>query len=481
MSLSPRRPLITRLNPRLRPRMMRLALVVGLIALGVRAGLASAAFMAPGGAILGWSDLPTVRCALCGVPTERPNQTHPLTPESYAALLTQHLSLDDELGQLMMVQISGQDLSPDAIQMINAQGAGGILFFAPNIQSGDQIRSLTAHLQKIAPVPLLLSIDQEGGLVNRFYNLVGPLPSAASLNSPQQARQQGQQDAAMLHRYGFNLNLAPVVDVGTINPELWSRTFGSSPDRVAVMAGAYLDGLQQSGLVTGALKHYPGLGETVTDPHVGMPVLNSSRVDWESTDLAPYRTLLKSNDVRAILVSHEMIPQVDPDLPSSLSPVIVEDTLRREMGYNGVVITDSLYMGALNQRWSVTQAIVLAIIAGSDIVIGPYNAQMVSDAKDALKQAIANGSLTRARINTSVQRILTLKIRMGLIPLPRQSAPTATPQSSMPDPTSKVEAVLDAGYASAPGTGGSFAARNASTSRLNSSARSTIGIWPTPG
>jgi beta-N-acetylhexosaminidase len=248
-----------------------------------------------------------------------------------------------------------------------------------------------------------------------------------------------------------------------------------------VMAGAYLDGLQQSGLVTGALKHYPGLGETVTDPHVGMPVLNSSRVDWESTDLAPYRTLLKSNDVRAILVSHEMIPKVDPNLPSSLSPVIVEDTLRREMGYNGVVITDSLYMGALNQRWSVTQAIVLAIIAGSDIVIGPYNAQMVSDAKDALKQAIANGSLTRARINTSVQRILTLKIRMGLIPLPRLSAPTATPQSSMPDPTSKVEAVLDAGYASAPGTGGSFAARNASTSRLNSSARSTIGIWPTPG
>jgi beta-N-acetylhexosaminidase len=432
MSILPRRPTIPRPNPRpnprLSPRMMRLALVVGLVVLGVRAGLASVAFMAPGGVILGWSNLPTVRCVLCGVPTVPPNQANPLTPESYAAMLTQHLSLDDKLGQLMMVQISGQDLSPDAIQMINAQGAGGILFFAPNIQSGDQIRSLTAQLQKIAPVPLLLSIDQEGGVVNRFSSLVGPRPSAASLNSPEQARQQGQQDAALLHRYGFNLNLAPVVDVGTINPELWSRTFGSSPDRVIAMAGAYLDGLQQSGQVTGVLKHYPGLGETATDPHVGMPVLNSSRADWESIDLAPYRALLKSNDVRAILVSHEMIPAVDPNLPSSLSPAIVEDTLRHKMGYNGVVITDSLYMGALNQRWSVSQAIVLAIVAGADVVIGPYNAQMVQDAKYALKQAITDGTLTQAQIDTSVQRILALKIRMGLIPLPKQTSPTASPK-----------------------------------------------------
>ncbi len=323
---------------------------------------------------------------------------------------------------MMMVQISGQNVTPDAVQMINAQGAGGVLFFGPNIGSGDQIRSLTAQLQQIAPIPLLMSIDQEGGTVNRLSNIVGARPSAASLTSPAQARQEGQSDATLLHTYGFNLNLAPVVDVGTLNPELWSRTFGSSPDRVAAMAGAYLEGLQQSGLVTGCLKHYPGLGETATDPHVGMPVLRSSRADWINTDLAPYRALLKSDDVRAILVSHEMIPAVDPNLPSSLSPAIVDGVLRHELGYNGVVITDSLYMGALNQHWSVSQAIVLAIIAGSDIVIGPYNAQMVQDAKAALKQAISDGTLTRARIDTSVQRILALKITMGLIPLPHQAA-----------------------------------------------------------
>lgn len=413
------------------PLLIRLTLIVGLVLLGVRAAIASATFMAPGGAILGWSTQQTATCTLCNVTIPKATPGHSLTPEEYAGILTSRLSLDQELGQMMMVQVSGQGLSPDAIQMVNAQGAGGILFFAFNIQSGSQIQSLTSQLQKIAPVPLLTSIDQEGGPVNRFYNLVGPLPSAASLTSPAQAQQQGQYDATLLHRYGFNLNLAPVVDVGTKNPELQGRTFGSSPDRVAAMADAYLQGLQQSGLVTGCIKHYPGLGGTATDPHVGMPVLHSTRAQWEDTDLAPYRTLLKSGDVHAILVSHEMIPEVDPNLPSSLSPTIVNGVLRQEMGYDGVVITDSLYMGALNQRWTVSEAIVLAVVAGADIVIGPYNAQMVQDAKDALKQAISNGTLTRARIDKSAQRILALKIHMGLIPLPRQQpAPSPSPTSN---------------------------------------------------
>jgi beta-N-acetylhexosaminidase len=275
----------------------------------------------------------------------------------------------------------------------------------------------------MAPVPLLLSIDEEGGAVNRFSSLVGPLASAAALTTPTQAREQGQQHAALLHRYGFNLNLAPVVDVGTSNPELWSRTFGSSPARVSTMAGAYLEGLQQSGQVTGCLKHFPGLGGTATDPHLGMPVLNRSRAAWERIDLAPYRALLEREDVRVIQVSHEMIPSVDQTLPTSLSPTIITGTLRHELGFDGVVITDSLYMGALNRRWSVSQAIVLAVAAGADVVIGPYNPQMVQDAKDALRQALSAGNLTRARIDASVLRILTLKIRMGLIPMPHSQEP----------------------------------------------------------
>lgn len=400
----------------------RLGLVVGLLVLGARAGLASMPFMAPGGDIFGWSRLPVARCTLCDVrlpQSTTANQQHIWTPAEYAALLTQHMTLDDELGQMQMVQFVGLAPTPDAIEMISQQGAGGVLFFASSIQSADQIRSMNTQLQQMAPIPLLLAVDQEGGDVNRFQSIIGPLPDAASLADPNAAYARGKQDAGYLHEYGFNLNLAPVVDVGTANPQLYGRTFGSDPQRVAAMAGAYLAGLQSNGQVTGCLKHFPGLGGTTTDPHIGLPVLYRSRADWERIDLAPYRVLLKTADVRAIMVSHEMLPAVDTQLPTSLSPAIVDGTLRQELGFDGVVITDSLYMGAINVHWSVAEASVLAIKAGADIVIGSYNPDIVQETKDALKQALATGVLTRTRIDTSVRRILTLKIQMGLIALPQ--------------------------------------------------------------
>ncbi len=411
----------------------RLALALGLVLLGVRATFASVSFMAPGGDIVGWSRLPAVRCALCNVAVPRQaqaksgTQQQSWTPTAYAALLTQHLSLDDELGQMQMVQFVGLAPTPDAIEMISSQGAGGVLYFAENIESASQVRSMNAQLQQIAPIPLLIAVDQEGGYVNRFLNIVGPLPGASSLADPAAARARGQQDATYLHDYGFNLNLAPVVDVGESNPQLYGRTFGSDPNRVEAMAAAYLEGLQQSGTITAVPKHFPGLGGTTTDPHIGLPVLNRSLADWERIDLAPYRMLLKTENVRAIMVSHEMIPAVDAQLPTTLSPAVIDGMLRGQLGFDGVVITDSLYMGALNAHWSIAQAAVLAVKAGADIVIGPYNPDIVQQTKDAFKQAIANGTLTRARIDTSVRRILTLKLQMGLIPMPKQSAQQATP------------------------------------------------------
>ncbi len=400
--------------------LVRVALLLGLLALGVRAGFASAAFMAPGGAILGWSQLPQARCTLCHPPQVRTTPGQVLTPTSYAALLTQHLSLNDELGQMLLVQFAGQYPTPDAVQMLNDQGAGGVLYFAANIASASQISSLNAQVNQLASIPPLLAVDQEGGDVNRLLDLIGPLPAAADLKDPQAAYARGVQDASDLSTYGFNLNLAPVVDVGTANPQLGARTFGSTPERVETMAAAYLEGLQQ-GQITACVKHFPGLGDTTTDPHIGLPILTHSRQEWENIDLAPYRYLFQREDVRAIMVTHEMIPAVDSQLPSTLSPAIVQGVLRDELGYNGVIITDSLYMDAINARWSVPEASVLAVKAGADIIIGASDPASVQAIKDAFTQALTSGSLTKARIDTSVQRILALKIRMGLIPMPRQS------------------------------------------------------------
>ncbi len=404
------------------PWLVRLALLIGLIALGWRASSASSTFMEPGGYILGWSRLPVARCEFCNVP--RPTATatagQPLTPEQYAATLLPNLTLDEKLAQMILVQFAGLQPTPDAVQMLNAQGVGGVLFFTSNISSRDQVRSLTTQIKQMSSIPPLLVVDQEGGTVNRLISIVGPLPPASSLKTTRQAEARGAQDAGFLTDLGFNLDLAPVVDVGTANPQLYERTFGSDPDQVAALAGAYLAGLQQNGKVIGTLKHFPGLGDTTTDPHVGLSVLNRSRADWERIDLEPYRVLLKSQNVQAIMVTHELVPAVDADFPASLSPKLVNGVLRGELGYQGVVITDSLYMDALSQRWSVPQAAVLAIKAGADIVIGPSDPQMVQQVIDAFKQAIANGTLTLAAINTAVTRILALKIRMGLIPLPQQ-------------------------------------------------------------
>jgi beta-N-acetylhexosaminidase len=424
MRASPTLPRPTRkVRPPNRRWLPRLALLLFLVILGVRAGLASTALMVPGGAIVGWSQVPQARCVLCQVSRSVPTSTtHTLTPADYAALLTQHLTLDEALGQMMVGQFAGQGITPDAIEMLTTYNLSGMILYAANIGSASQIRALNAQLQHLASLPLLTAVDQEGGSVNRFMNLVGPLPDAAELTDPQVARMRGEEDAELLNQYGFNLNLAPVVDVGSSNPQLGGRTFGSAPERVTAMASAYLEGLQESGQVTGTLKHFPGLGDTTTDPHLSMPVLTRSRAELEQIDLQPYRSMLKSEDVRAIMVSHEMIPAIDARLPTSLSPAVINGLLRGELGYNGVVISDSLYMDAISARWSVPDAALLAIEAGTDIVTGLYSPQMVQQTVETLKNALASGKLTRQRIDASVQRILTLKIRMGLIPLPQQTS-----------------------------------------------------------
>jgi beta-N-acetylhexosaminidase len=351
------------------------------------------------------------------------------------------LSESDLLGQLLMVQFDGTSASPDTIKMIENEGAGGIIYYGPNIQTAKQVRDLNAEFQQLAPIPLIIGLDQEGGTVNRLLPIVGPLPAAASLTTPAQARQAGEEDASNLSMLGFNLNLAPVVDVGTANPQLYLRTFGSDPSRVATMAGAYLSGLQQSGHVTGAIKHFPGLGNTTTDPHVGLPVLHRTISQWDSIDLEPYRTLIAEEQVRAILVTHELVPAVDPNLPASLSPALINGVLRNQLGYNGVVITDSLFMGALIGHWSMTESAVLAIAAGADLLIGPYNSQTTQSIKDALSQALQQGVLTHAQVVQAVTRDLTLKLQMKLIPMPK-SVPPGSPTPGAPSPSAQPTALF---------------------------------------
>ena len=370
--------------------------------------------------------LNTIRNKLRQTPTPGATATarQQLTPQQYINLVMQNMTLDQKLGQLMIVQFLGPTYSPDISTMISQFGVGAVLLFTVNnnIQSKTQLKGLISQMQQSSALPMLVAIDQEGGYVDRLAKLDGPRPSAASIgatNDAAKAQAEGAQDAADLASYGFNLNLAPVVDVTTVqNPQLYGRTYGDTPDIVTRMAAAYLQGLQQSGKVFGTLKHFPGLGDVGVDPHSGVPDVYRSRSLLESIDWAPYRALIAQGNIHAVMVTHELIHSVDANTPSSLSYKLVTGILRDELGFKGVILTDSLTMEGITAFYPEAQAAALAIEAGDDLLMGASTPQDVAAMIEGIKQAIASNAISMIRIDESVRRILTLKFDLGLLPLP---------------------------------------------------------------
>jgi beta-N-acetylhexosaminidase len=348
------------------------------------------------------------------------DRTHKIA--RYIDQMVSRMSLDEELGQMIIVEFSGARFNTDLQTMITKQHAGGTILYAWNVQSIAQTAALNKAAQNHAHIPLFIATDQEGGLVNRLLHISGWLPSAQAIGAssdPARAMQRGQQDAQALLQMGINLNLAPVVDVQTISNSatiIPTRMFGTTPQQVATFAGAYLQGLQSLNVI-GCLKHWPGLGNATVDPHDALPVFNRSQADLNKIDFAPYRLLMQQGLVDMIMSTHELVPAYDPHMPASLSPILIDQVLRHDLGYQGVVITDGLYMHAL-ARWSVPQAAVLAVLAGNDLLLGPTNSHEMQKVLNALHAAVASGQITKARIDLSVERILMLKMSYGLIPLP---------------------------------------------------------------
>jgi len=339
--------------------------------------------------------------------------------------IMQGMSLDQKLGQLIIVEFLGQDYQATGLQqMITQQYVGGFMyqesnhnFDAPNDQIA-AVNALSVQAQQDAKVPLLIATDQEGGQVNRLATFHGDLPSAqvmANSGKPQMAYDQGAQAAKWMLQLGINADLAPVVDVQTVSPPvLEDRIFGSDPQTVVTYAGEYLKGLQQNNVI-GTLKHFPGLGAITSDPHDGLPEVDRSMADLNKIDLAPYKTMIPQDQPAMIMSTDVLMPAIDPNLPAELSPSAINGVLRGQLGYNGVVITDGLYMGGITAQWTLSQAAVLSIVAGDDLVEGPYTPDQVASVVDALKQAISGGQLSTSRIDQSVQRILLMKMKYGLI------------------------------------------------------------------
>ena len=348
-----------------------------------------------------------------------------MTPGKYVDLIVQKMSLDQKLGQMMIVQFVGPAYSLELSTMVKQYNVGSVLIFAANqnILSKSQLKGLIGQMQADSPIPLAVAIDQEGGYVDRLAALDGSRPAESDIGAtgnPEVARQAGIRDAQDLSYYGINLNLAPVVDVTNVyNSQLDHRTYGNTADLVTKMAGAYLKGLQQSGKVVGTLKHFPGLGDVTIDPHIGVPQLTRSKADLEQIDWAPYRTLIQqSNSVHAIMVTHEIVQALDPTMPSSLSYKVVTGILRSEMGFKGVIMTDSLTMEGIAAYYNQAQAAALSVQAGSDLLMGASTPSDLAAMIQGIKQAMNDGQISQHRIDDSVRRILLMKYEMGLLTIP---------------------------------------------------------------
>lgn len=357
-------------------------------------------------------------------PTPGVKEKQKLTPTQYINLLIQNMSLDQKLGQMMIVQFYGPSYSLDISTMISQYNVGAVLLYSTNdnISSKSQLKDLIQQMQSNSAIPLAVAIDQEGGTVDRLIKLDGPRPSATSIGAtgnPLNAYNEGVRDANDLSSYGFNLNLAPVVDVNNVyNPQMYLRTFGNNPTTVTQMAEAYLQGLQKSGKVLGTLKHFPGLGDVVADPHNSVPHLNRSESDLMKIDWAPYRAMIQQDNVYSIMVTHEIVEAVDSAIPSSLSYKLVTGILRNQLGFQGVIMTDSLTMEGILAYYTEAQAAVLAVEAGDDLLMGPSTSGEVAAMVTGLKQAISSGQISQQRIDDSVRRILTMKYAMGLLHIP---------------------------------------------------------------
>jgi beta-N-acetylhexosaminidase len=353
-----------------------------------------------------------------------------MTYRELANLYVAHMSLDEKLGQMIMTESQQNNYSDDLDYMITQQHVGGMIMYESHLQTAGQARATTSQAQQRARIPLLISVDEEGGAyVNRLEHIYVARPGPTEISQTGSLdfdRQQGVKMAQDLLSLGLNTDLAPDVDVMIIpGYDTADRTFGTTASTVIKYAGPYIEAMQSHGLIA-CMKHYPGgLGNTPYDAHDILPTDNRSRDQIFATELAPYKTFINSPNPlmrpAMIMSTDVLMPAIDPIMPAELSHTFMTDILRKEFGYDGVVVTDALYMGGISARWSEPEAAVLAIQAGNDMILSPMGSARTAAVIEALKQALQDGRLSMARVNEAVARIIALKMQYHLIPvtLPR--------------------------------------------------------------
>lgn len=339
------------------------------------------------------------------------------------------LPLEKKIGQLFFIGLPGSQLDETARGLLEKIAPGGVCLFARNIREAPQTRDLLDQIRDRLPVQPFLSLDQEGGLVDRLRRIVTPMPAANQLRTRQDAVRLARIIAETVRTLGFNMDFAPVVDVideerAKFSNGLFSRAFGCSTDDVVEMTGSFLNELQAGG-VLGCLKHFPGLGASDVDSHDELPRVGLAKDSLEAIDLVPYRHLINTGNVPAVMIAHAAYPELDLQeqdqngklLPSSLSYNIVTTLLREELAFDGLVVTDDLEMGAILKTYGIGDACKRSILAGEDMLSICARVESIYEGYDAVSHAARSGEISEDRIDQSLLRIAAAKAKLSE-PLP---------------------------------------------------------------
>lgn len=352
--------------------------------------------------------------------------------QSWAENRLKTMTLDEKIGQLFQIRIDGDVVSDATRQIIADKHIGGIIYFQYNGNLDDPIRSarMSNELQACAigtdgkGIPLLLSMDQEGGRVTRITGGAegpGNMGIGASRNA-EMARLTGSVFGSEIRAVGANMDLAPDMDVNNnpANPVIGVRSFGEQPALASEMGQAYVAGLQSAGVIATG-KHFPGHGDTAVDSHSGLPIVTYDFTTLDTIHGRPFREAI-ANGLDAIMTAHIVVTCLDPNRPATLSPLVIDGYLRGNLGFDGIVMTDSMGMGGITTGYGNAQAAVMVIQAGADLISLPPD---FNTAWDAVKAAVVNGDISQSRLDQSVTRILRLKHKYGLFANPFVDADSA--------------------------------------------------------
>jgi len=325
------------------------------------------------------------------------------------------MTLEEKIGQLMIIGFQNGEMDEHVQTMIKDYHVGGIILFDRNMKSPAQVAELNNHLQQLAlknqhHIPLLTSVDQEGGAITRMKDQVSYLPSQQELGKEKNAEQvydtayrSGHELAAM----GINLNFAPVLDLSNTD----TRSFGKNPYLVNAYGQEAIKGLNDSG-ITATLKHFPGNGRSDIDPHKETSSVEANQLDLENSDIYPFKKAIQNVDNNRffVMVTHIKYPAYDKVNPASLSPTIIQTLLREKLGYTGIVITDDLEMGAVNKYFTPREMGYKALKAGADILLVCHTLETQEELFNGVVEAVQNHKLSEARIDEAVKRVLTYKL-----------------------------------------------------------------------